>query len=620
MHNHTASARARAVGSMHTLARGDSFFVFFCATLHLPTTMPVPIIIDTDMSIDVDDVGALCVAHALEDRGEAKILAVVHGTGLAQGAGAISVINHYYGRDDIPIGAYRGTIGRPESTPGPDWTNHGAGWYVSSLLEKFSSPVRDASEVEPAVSVFRRALANAPGWRSVTVVAIGHATNLLDLLRSPPDAISNLRGVDLIKEKVKRVVWMGGSFWVKDRVEWNFAACGGPGNPNATKCGAYVDLARLTSSALREWPPDVPTIFISFDIGFWVRSGGILKSAAPTRSPCRQAYMDFCGGTGGGGGLPEWCDARGRNAWDLMAVVLAVRDTGRYYHLMPGANTMDEMSGRNTWQDDPNGPWTRNSFGHFQAWMPDNGIEYNATSDEIDELLSQLPKATPPPSPPQPPAKPPPPPPPPPRVPISEPPSPHVPPSPQPLPRSSPLQVPPAFVGSQGSASLAATAHKSAYAMPLSRTRPSPPTGTASGAPSAGASLNFVAFGLILVFCSVSIGFWWKKISGGSKDPSREKRRKKRTGKAVHDDDLVALRDDVPSPNDHAGSEPGRPASKGGSTFMKCSLLNGKAQQQDSSSKSKRKTDRAKSKRTSASSADAAAISLLHADMEREII
>ena len=32
--------------------------------------MAVPLIIDTDMSIDADDVGALCIAHALSSLGE----------------------------------------------------------------------------------------------------------------------------------------------------------------------------------------------------------------------------------------------------------------------------------------------------------------------------------------------------------------------------------------------------------------------------------------------------------------------------------------------------------------------------------------------------------------------
>ena len=65
------------------------------------------------MSIDVDDVGAMCAAHALADLGEAEIAAVIHDTGLFTGVGAISVINDYYGRPDIPIGAYRGIVGSP---------------------------------------------------------------------------------------------------------------------------------------------------------------------------------------------------------------------------------------------------------------------------------------------------------------------------------------------------------------------------------------------------------------------------------------------------------------------------------------------------------------------------
>ena len=38
-------------------------------------TSPVPVIFDTDIMGDVDDVGAVAVLHALTDRGEAKILA-----------------------------------------------------------------------------------------------------------------------------------------------------------------------------------------------------------------------------------------------------------------------------------------------------------------------------------------------------------------------------------------------------------------------------------------------------------------------------------------------------------------------------------------------------------------
>ena len=48
---------------------------------------PVPLIIDTDLSTDCDDVAALSIAHALEQRGEATLLGVVHNADIAAGAG-----------------------------------------------------------------------------------------------------------------------------------------------------------------------------------------------------------------------------------------------------------------------------------------------------------------------------------------------------------------------------------------------------------------------------------------------------------------------------------------------------------------------------------------------------
>jgi hypothetical protein len=71
-----------------------------------------PLIVDTDMSFDVDDVGAVCVAHALHDLGEARLLAVLHDSGYPRGIGAASVLAHFYGHDEIPLGAYQGPFGR----------------------------------------------------------------------------------------------------------------------------------------------------------------------------------------------------------------------------------------------------------------------------------------------------------------------------------------------------------------------------------------------------------------------------------------------------------------------------------------------------------------------------
>merc|ERR1719379_2610790 len=87
---------------------------------------PTRIIIDTDMSTDVDDVGALCLAHELEARGEARIEAVVHNAPIQRGVGAVSAINNWFGRNSIPIGAYSGQDGSSDVGP-----------FVDELVSRF---------------------------------------------------------------------------------------------------------------------------------------------------------------------------------------------------------------------------------------------------------------------------------------------------------------------------------------------------------------------------------------------------------------------------------------------------------------------------------------------------
>ena len=73
---------------------------------HSAIREPVKLILDTDMSGDCDDAGALALLHALADRGECEILAVVTNRRdlTDASAAAVDAINTYYGRGDIPIG------------------------------------------------------------------------------------------------------------------------------------------------------------------------------------------------------------------------------------------------------------------------------------------------------------------------------------------------------------------------------------------------------------------------------------------------------------------------------------------------------------------------------------
>ena len=278
---------------------------FFWWTVVLPVlgngASPTDIIIDTDMSIDVDDVrltacasaltlarsclglllwltsmrrcsalsvprmqiGMLCAAHALADNGEARIRAVVHDSGASVGVGAISVISRrlpclpmpsladspiicstsldhrlvtrcivlsdtYFGRGNVPIGAYRGPIGNQSFTTKPGWTNNGRGVYNDYLLaglrgNHFSRAVDTARQVPDARDVLRTTLAGAADG-SITIIAVGFATNLLSLLLSRADHISAHTGVWLVERKVKRLVFMGGRHRMRKNqpVEWNF--------------------------------------------------------------------------------------------------------------------------------------------------------------------------------------------------------------------------------------------------------------------------------------------------------------------------------------------------------------------------------------------------------------
>ena len=180
------------------------------------------------MSIDVDDVGALCVAHALMERGEADLLGVVHNSHSAFGVGAIGAINTYHGRAYIPVGAYAGRVGSSRGTPylspwnfrrAPPSEPWQVGPYVKDLAERFPSRVRNATEADDSVSVLRRVLASASD-RSVVIVSVGYATNLHDLLTSGADTLSHLDGISLVETKVAKLVMMGGR---TGAVEWNFA-------------------------------------------------------------------------------------------------------------------------------------------------------------------------------------------------------------------------------------------------------------------------------------------------------------------------------------------------------------------------------------------------------------
>jgi inosine-uridine nucleoside N-ribohydrolase len=304
--------------------------------IYLVVAIPVKLIIDTDIGgggcNDVDDVAALCMAHALVDRGEAELLAVVQNSSPIECAGAISVLAHYYSHDDVPIGAYSGAGLDPRRKPLS---------YVPDLVSSYDSPIKNTSQVPDALAVYRKVLAEADD-NSVVISSIGLLTNLEVLLKSPADAWSPLSGFDLVARKVKLLAVMGGKYPKSGSsgAECNLCGCyngaSAAAAATASKAAAYVFGDGHLPSAVR-------VIFSGFNVGVQVQSGGRLSSCAPDTNPCRRAFLDYEGGPN-----------KSRFSWDPLTTLLAVRGVVPSLGIAPcvrcdGVNSVDAKTGENTW-------------------------------------------------------------------------------------------------------------------------------------------------------------------------------------------------------------------------------------------------------------------------------
>jgi inosine-uridine nucleoside N-ribohydrolase len=217
-----------------------------------PAAEPVKLILDTDMSGDCDDAGALAVLHALADRGECEILAtIVNRKDLANAsAAATSAINTWYGRPEIPIGTDKvGPTALQRTSP-----------FTPALRDGFPHAAKPDDEMPDAVEIYRIVLAGQPDG-SVTICSVGAFSNLAELCRLHPE---------LVRAKVARLVVMGGQFPPRDKAETNIAT--------------HVEAAARVA---REWPTEIA--WQGFEVGHPVITGAGLK-AAPAGNPVRRAY------------------------------------------------------------------------------------------------------------------------------------------------------------------------------------------------------------------------------------------------------------------------------------------------------------------------------------------
>ena len=302
---------------------------------------PQPIIFDSDMGPDYDDVGAITMLHAYADSGYINILATVASTRYEGVAAVMNVLNTYFNRQNIPIG-----IPKQNGLTLRDWQH-----WTDTLIRNYPHQIKTNNEVPDAVEVYRKALASQPDT-SVIIVTTGFLTNVANLLRSQPDNYSSLDGVALVKQKVKQLVSMGGRF------------------PEGKEFNLDQDAAS-SRFVFSNWPTKV--LFSGFEIGDKIKVGlPLIHNDQIQSSPVKNVFS-IC--------IPMAAeDSAGRKSWDETAVLVAVKGYASFYKLHQGKIVIAE-DGSNTWE---------NNGSHSQAYL-EEAVSSDVVQSYINDLIQHQP-------------------------------------------------------------------------------------------------------------------------------------------------------------------------------------------------------------------------------------
>ncbi|KAK8080930.1 inosine-uridine nucleoside n-ribohydrolase [Apiospora hydei] len=286
---------------------------------------PKPIIIDTDIYSDVDDVGSLAVANVLHNCGLADLRGVVINERSKYGALAANTINTYFLNGDIPIGAIR---------PLSDDTFFDKYRYLDSL-----GSAQD---------------------NSITIISIGFLTNIAELLESPPDQHSSSNGRELISSKVKELVVMGGTYpagW-----EFNFGGL----DPASTK------------AVVENWPANVAITYSGAELGGGIYSGYLLPTHSPPNSPILAAYQWYVGR-----------GSTVRESWDPVTTLYGILGLDGFQKLGFKAPLVFANSiGYNSVLDNGTNSWVYDSKVTNQHWLElADGVTNSTVSFLLDQFL-----------------------------------------------------------------------------------------------------------------------------------------------------------------------------------------------------------------------------------------
>jgi hypothetical protein len=241
---------------------------------------PKKVIVDCDLCVGVDDVGALAMLHAMADQGEVEILAICYNEVHPMGIVAIDAINTWYNRGNIPIGQFKDTLAEPDES---EYLNY---------LEKYSHDINRGS-VQSACELYLKVLKNHED-QSITIISLGFLNNLYNLLVNNPQLVSS---------KIKELVIMGGV--VNDGFNLS-----------------HHNLVSQSEYVINNWP--TPIVFSQS--GTHIITGTEFKNSKPN-NPIHEAYYRMHS--------PYF---NIHSSWDQVAVLYAVRGLNGYFKLVEEGN------------------------------------------------------------------------------------------------------------------------------------------------------------------------------------------------------------------------------------------------------------------------------------------
>lgn len=292
-------------------------------TVNVTPAAPIPLIFDTDIGNDCDDVLAMGVIHSLQSRGHCRLVGVTLTKDHEQCAPFVDAINTFYGRGDIPIGVCHSGITRQQSR------------FTGLVNEKYNETdryphdLRRGQDAPDAVTLLRKLLA-AEADGSVVIAQVGFSTNLANLLKSPPDDVSPLSGRELVRQKVRLLSVMAGAF--------------APINGQPHYEYNVVEDIPSAKVLANDWPTEI--VYSGFEIGLAVPYPAVSIEQDyqyVPHHPLKESYVLY---------EPP---PHNRPTWDLTSVLYAVMPGRGYFGLSEKGTVTVDDKGLTTFQITPEG-------------------------------------------------------------------------------------------------------------------------------------------------------------------------------------------------------------------------------------------------------------------------